>query len=156
MTTETEWKETWYLFDDRKTDKVSRADFIHIIRSLGRKHTEQEITDITKHMSDPVTLSEFLEYMRKPYTGPTEDDLLTALRAFDGNNSGYLRQSELVSLLTTLGEKMSEEEVQLVMKDVKTDHEGRINIEEFARYLCTPVPSLTPNIEELKKQLGTK
>eukprot|EP00992_Anisonema_acinus_P009804 TRINITY_DN6003_c0_g1_i1.p1 TRINITY_DN6003_c0_g1~~TRINITY_DN6003_c0_g1_i1.p1 ORF type:complete len:156 (-),score=37.71 TRINITY_DN6003_c0_g1_i1:73-540(-) len=154
MSTEAEWKETWYLFDDKKTDKVSKKDFVHIIRSLGRKHTEAEIAEITKPMGDPVTMEEFLAYMKKPYEGPTQQDLLTALQAFDGNDSGYLKQSELVSLLTTLGEKMSEEEVHQIMKDVKVDDEGRVNIEEFAKYLCTPVPSMTPNIEELQKQLG--
>eukprot|EP01001_Neometanema_parovale_P011000 NODE_7241_length_780_cov_165.392694_g7001_i0.p1 GENE.NODE_7241_length_780_cov_165.392694_g7001_i0~~NODE_7241_length_780_cov_165.392694_g7001_i0.p1 ORF type:complete len:174 (-),score=70.10 NODE_7241_length_780_cov_165.392694_g7001_i0:259-726(-) len=154
MSTEAEWKETWYLFDDKKTDKVSKSDFVHIIRSLGRKHTEQEISEITKDMGDPVTMDEFLAYMKKPYEGPTQQDLLTALQAFDGNDSGFLKQSEVTSLLTTLGEKMSEEEVQQIMKDVKVDEEGRINIEDFAKYLCTPVPSMTPNIEELQKQLA--
>eukprot|EP00996_Jenningsia_fusiforme_P004905 NODE_5788_length_637_cov_34.312925_g5393_i0.p1 GENE.NODE_5788_length_637_cov_34.312925_g5393_i0~~NODE_5788_length_637_cov_34.312925_g5393_i0.p1 ORF type:complete len:155 (-),score=40.91 NODE_5788_length_637_cov_34.312925_g5393_i0:115-579(-) len=152
--TEAEWKETWYLFDDKKTDKVTKNDFVHIIRSLGRKHTEAEIAEITKSLGDPVTMEEFLNYMRKPYQGPTEQDLITALQAFDGNDSGFLKQTELVSLLTTLGEKMSEEEVQQIMKDVKVDDEGRVQIAEFARYLCTPVPSMTPNIEELQRQLG--
>lgn len=154
MGSEAEWKETWYLFDDKKTDKVSQSDFVHIIRSLGRKHTEAEVSEITKNMGDPVTMDEFLSYMRKPYEGPTQADLITALQAFDGNDSGYLKSSELVSLLTTLGEKMSEEEVHQIMKDVKADEEGKVNIEEFAKYLCTPVPSMTPNIEELQKQLG--
>lgn len=30
----------------------------------------------------------------------------------------------------------------------------QVSIDEFAKYLCTPVPSMTPNIEELQKQLG--
>eukprot|EP00999_Lentomonas_sp_LEN2_P001053 NODE_2056_length_662_cov_102.818692_g2006_i0.p1 GENE.NODE_2056_length_662_cov_102.818692_g2006_i0~~NODE_2056_length_662_cov_102.818692_g2006_i0.p1 ORF type:complete len:156 (+),score=43.12 NODE_2056_length_662_cov_102.818692_g2006_i0:102-569(+) len=154
MSTEAEWRETWYLFDDKKTDKVSKADFVHIIRALGRKHTEAEITEICKDLGDPVSLDEFMAYMRKPYNGPTNQDLLQALQAFDGNDSGYLKQTELVSLLTTLGEKMSEEEVQQVMKDVPVDDDGKINIEEFTKYLCTPVPSMTPNIEELQKQLA--
>jgi len=143
------------LFDDKKTDKVAKSDFVHIIRALGRKHTEAEIAEITKDLGDPVTMDEFLAYMRKPYNGPTQQDLLQALQAFDGNDSGYLKQSELISLLTTLGEKMSEDEVQQVMKDVPVDEDGKVNIEEFAKYLCTPVPSMTPNIEELQKQLAS-
>jgi Ca2+-binding EF-hand superfamily protein len=153
MATEADWKETWYLFDDKKTDKVPKSDFVHIIRALGRKHTEAEIAEICKDLSDPVSLDEFLKYMRTPYNGPTQQDLMQALQAFDGNDSGFLKQTELVSLLTTLGEKMTEEEVQQVMKDAPME-DDKINIEQFAKYLCTPVPSMTPNIEELQKQLA--
>ena len=46
-------------------------------RSLGRKHTEAEVSEITKNMGDPVTMDEFLSYMRKPYEGPTQADLIT-------------------------------------------------------------------------------
>lgn len=151
---EKEWRETFYLFDERKTDKVAKDDFVHIIRALGRKHTEAEVKDITGKMGDQVSMQEFLDFMRKPYDGPTEADLLTALQAFDGQDSGYLRQSELVNLLTTLGEKMTEQEVQQIMKEVKVDQEGKIFIQDFAKFLCTPVPSMVPNINELQRQLA--
>ena len=104
-------------------------------------------------MSDSVTLDQFIEFMKGPYEGPTSQDLLTALQAFDGNETGFLKHSEIVSLLTTLGEKMSEAEVKQLMSEVKTDDQGRISIEEFASYLNEPVPSMTPNIEELQKQM---
>ena len=32
---EAEWKETWYLFDEKRTGSVPKTDFIHIVRSLG-------------------------------------------------------------------------------------------------------------------------
>eukprot|EP00756_Hemistasia_phaeocysticola_P037914 Hpha_TRINITY_DN16728_c0_g1::TRINITY_DN16728_c0_g1_i1::g.78342::m.78342/K02183/CALM; calmodulin len=150
---EAEWKETWFLFDEKRTGQVAKTDFIHIVRSLGRKYTEAEIQEKTKAIGDPVSLDEFIGFMKQPYDGPTKDDLLQALKAFDGNETGFLKVGEITSLLTTLGEKMSEAEVQQLMQDVKPDGEGKVNIEQFADYLCEPVPSMTPNIEELQKQL---
>eukprot|EP01059_Diplonema_ambulator_P026311 TRINITY_DN43573_c0_g1_i1.p1 TRINITY_DN43573_c0_g1~~TRINITY_DN43573_c0_g1_i1.p1 ORF type:complete len:154 (+),score=44.53 TRINITY_DN43573_c0_g1_i1:71-532(+) len=149
-----EWQETWYLFDEKRKGTVSKTDFIHIVRSLGRKYTEAEIQEKTAGMGDQVSLDEFMEFMKKPYEGPTQQDLLTALQAFDGNETGFLKHSEIVALLTTLGEKMSEAEVKQLMSEVKTDDQGRVSIEEFAKYLNEPVPSMTPNIEELQKQLS--
>lgn len=150
---EQEWTETWYLFDEKKTGQVSKTDFVHIIRSLGRKYTEAEIQEKTKDIGDPVKLDQFINFMKQPYDGPTKDDLITALQAFDGNETGSLKQTEIVSLLTTLGEKMSEAEVKQLMQEVKVDGDGKVNIQEFANYLCEPVPTMTPNIEELQKQL---
>eukprot|EP01064_Diplonema_japonicum_P031604 TRINITY_DN570_c1_g1_i1.p2 TRINITY_DN570_c1_g1~~TRINITY_DN570_c1_g1_i1.p2 ORF type:complete len:179 (+),score=56.06 TRINITY_DN570_c1_g1_i1:77-538(+) len=151
---EAEWKETWYLFDEKRTGSVAKSDFIHIVRSLGRKYTEAEVQEKTASLGDQVKLEEFIEFMKQPYEGPTQQDLLAALQAFDGNETGFLKHSEIVSLLTTLGEKMSEAEVKQLMSEVKTDDQGRVSIEDFAKYLNEPVPSMTPNIEELQKQLS--
>lgn len=149
-----EWTDTWNLFDEKKTGAVSRTDFKHIVRSLGRKYTEAEFADYMKDMDDPVRYEAFVEFMKKPYSGPNEDDLKTALQAFDGTDSGMIRVAELTTLLTTLGEKMPEAEVKQLLAEVKVDAEGRVSIEEFAKFLCTPVPSMTPNIAELQKQLA--
>ena len=152
MTTK-EWIDTWNLFDEKKTGSVTKTDFKHIVRSLGRKYTEAEFNDILKELGDPISQDRFVDFMKKPYTGPTEDDLRTALQAFDGSDSGMLKLSELTTLLTSLGEKMPEVEVKQLLAEVKVDHEGRVSIEEFAKFLCTPVPSMTPDIAELQKQL---
>jgi len=149
-----EWTDTWNLFDEKKSGAVSRTDFKHIVRSLGRKYTEAEFADHMKDMGDPVPYETFVEFMKKPYSGPTEDDLKTALQAFDGTDSGMIKLNELTTLLTTLGEKMPEAEVKQLLAEVKTDAEGRVSIDEFAKFLCTPVPSMTPNIAELQKQLA--
>ena len=150
-----EWTDTWNLFDEKKTGAVSRTDFKHVVRSLGRKYTEAEFADHMKDMGDPIRYETFVEFMKKPYSGPTEDDLRTALQAFDGTDSGLIKLSELTTLLTTLGEKMPEAEVKQLLSEVKTDAEGRVQIDEFAKFLCTPVPSMTPNIAELQKQLAS-
>jgi len=149
-----EWTDTWNLFDEKKSGAVNKTDFKHIVRSLGRKYTEAEFADLLKDLGDPVRYESFLEFMKKPYTGPTEDDLRTALQAFDGADTGMLKVSELITLLTSLGEKMPEAEVKQLLSEVKTDSEGRVSIEDFAKFLCTPVPSMTPNIAELQKQLA--
>ena len=149
-----EWTDTWNLFDEKKSGTVSRVDFKHIVRSLGRKYTEAEFTDQMKGMGDPVTFDEFVKFMQKEYKGPTEEDLKTALQAFDSSDSGKISLKELTTLLTTLGEKMPEAEVKQLLAEIKTDDDGRVSIEEFAKFLCTPVPSMTPNIAELQKQLA--
>lgn len=149
-----EWTDTWNLFDERKTGSVTHTDVKHIIRSLGRRYTEAEFNELLQGLPDPVPYQGFVAIMQKPYSGPSEDDLRTALCAFDGSNSGRLKLSELITLLTSLGEKMPEHEVKQLLAEVKTDEEGRAEIEELVRFLCTPVPSITPDIAELQKQLA--
>ncbi|KAH8611876.1 EF hand domain [Trypanosoma vivax] len=149
-----EWTNTWNLFDERHTGYASHIDVKHIIRSLGRRYTEAELSELLNGMPDPLPFQTFVELMQRPYTGPSEDDLRTALRAFDGNDSGKLKVAELITLLTSLGEKMPEAEVKQLLSEVHTDEEGQVSIEELARFLCTPLPSTQPDIAELQKQLA--
>ena len=128
---EADWKEAWSLFDEKKTDQVSKADFAHLIRALGRKHTEAEIAEITGAFGEAVTYAQFFEHMKKPYRGPTTDDLRASLQSFDGCGSGYLKAAEIVILLTTLGEKMPADEVAAMMREAEVDCEGRVAIDDF-------------------------
>ncbi|KAK7196078.1 calmodulin-like protein [Novymonas esmeraldas] len=149
-----EWTSTWNLFDERNTGSVSHTDLKHILRSLGRRYTEAEFNDLLRPLPNPASYDTFVKLMQQPYAGPTEDDLVTALRAFDVGDSGRLKLSELITLLTTLGEKMPEADVRQLLAEVPTDDKGRVRIDELATYLCTPVPTTTPDIIELQKQLG--
>eukprot|EP00668_Euglena_longa_P035319 GGOE01045371.1.p2 GENE.GGOE01045371.1~~GGOE01045371.1.p2 ORF type:complete len:149 (+),score=63.47 GGOE01045371.1:498-944(+) len=143
----------WYVFDSQKEDKVPKTDLVHIVRSLGRKYSEQELKERLEALPDPVPLVDFLAFMREPYTPPTQKELWEALD-FLGGRSGYIRQSELLTYLTCLGEQMSREEAQHVLNNVKVDDDGRISVDELCRYLWTPVPSMMPQIVELQKQLA--
>ncbi|KPI83734.1 calmodulin-like protein [Leptomonas seymouri] len=148
-----EWTSTWNLFDERHTGSVSHTDLKHILRSLGRRYTEAEFNDLLRPLPNPAPFDAFVKLMQQPYTGPTEEDLITALRAFDVGDSGSLKLAELITLLTTLGEKMPQADVRQLLAEVPTDEKGRVRIDELATYLCTPVPTTTPDIVELQRQL---
>lgn len=151
-----EWSQTWNLFDDQKTGSVSQGDLKHILRSLGRRHTEGEFKEMLSALPEKVTYEAFLELMQQPYTGPTEEDLVGALRAFDSTDSGSLQLAELITLLSSLGEKLPEAEVTQLLSEVEVSEDGRVSIEELSRFLCTPVPNMTPDIIELQRQLGVE
>merc|ERR1711910_281846 len=62
----------------------------------------------------------------------TVDDFVEGLRHFDKEGNGRISAIELRHLLTGLGEKMSEEEVEQLIHG-KEDSQGNINYEEFVK-----------------------
>ena len=52
---------------------------------------------------------------------------------FDKKNTGKIKATELKSVLTSLGEVLSEEECDLLLKTAFPDSEGYINYREFTR-----------------------
>lgn len=57
---------------------------------------------------------------------------MDGLRVFDREGNGQVSAAELRHVLTGLGEKMSEEEVDLLLSGLE-DNQGQINYEEFVK-----------------------
>lgn len=67
----------------------------------------------------------------------TTDDLRAAFRVFDKDGSGTLSATELRGVLTSMGEKMTDEEVDEMLAEADVDGDGRINYAEFATRLLS-------------------
>ena len=52
-------------------------------------------------------------------------------RVFDKNLDGYITAADLRKYMTTLGEALSAEEVDEMIKDADTNGDGKINYTEF-------------------------
>ena len=59
--------------------------------------------------------------------------LREAFRIFDKDRSGYIEAKEIITVTTTLGQKLSEEELDAFMVEADLNGDGRLNYEEFAR-----------------------
>lgn len=54
-----------------------------------------------------------LQQISKSRSADTADDFIEGLRHFDKDGNGYISSAELRHLLTTLGEKLTDDEVQI-------------------------------------------
>merc|ERR1712137_590966 len=86
--------------------------------------------------SGSVELPEFLEMMAlKLRDTDTEDELREAFKVFDNDGSGSISNDELRRVMTGYGEKLSDEEVDEMIKEGDVDHDGEINYEEFIKMM---------------------
>jgi len=61
---------------------------------------------------------------------------------FDKNNDGLISSKELRHVMTNLGEKLSEEEVDDMIKEADLDGDGMVNYEgEMPLSFFSPLPS---------------
>lgn len=56
---------------------------------------------------------------------------MEAFRVFDRNGDGFISPAELHHVMTNLGERLSEEEVDEMIATADLDGDGLVNFEEF-------------------------
>ncbi|KAL3874254.1 hypothetical protein ACJMK2_037294 [Sinanodonta woodiana] len=131
-----EFKETFSLFDKDDIGSIPSKELGNVLRALGQSPTEAEVDDMTNRIdtegNGTLTFDEFLVILEKTMkdTDP-ETELREAFKIFDKDNDGFISNSELRHWLTTLGEKLTDEEVEEMIKETDTDGDGLINYEEF-------------------------
>ena len=55
----------------------------------------------------------------------------TIFKMFDKDENGYIEKDELKQMMAKLGEKLTDGEIDEMMKEADTDNDGRVNYNEF-------------------------
>jgi calmodulin len=148
-----EFKEAFSLFDKDGDGTITTKELGTVMRSLGQNPTEAELADMINEVdadgNGTIDFPEFLTMMaRKMKDTDSEEEILEAFKVFDKDGNGFISAAELRHIMTNLGEKLSDEEVDEMIREADIDGDGQINYEEFVKVrsfppLC-PSPSCSP------------
>lgn len=113
-----------------------------VMQSYGMKPSELELQDMICELDSngtgEVEFEEFVDVMmRKVKTHEAEEELREAFKIFDVDGNGFISARDLRQAMTKLGERLSNEEVDEMIREANFDHEGEINIEEFIMMLTS-------------------
>ncbi|XP_023012861.2 myosin light chain cytoplasmic isoform X1 [Leptinotarsa decemlineata] len=141
LTSVEEFQEAFQLFDNRGDGKIHVAQIGDALRALGQNPTESDVKKYThQHKPDErVSFEVFLpiyQQISKTRSGDTYQDFIEGLRHFDKDGNGYISSAELRHLLTTLGEKLTDDEVEQLLQG-QEDSQGNVNYEEFVKLIMS-------------------
>ena len=63
------------------------------------------------------------------YFHPSEEEIREAFRVFDKDGNGFISAAELRHVMTNLGEKLTDEEVDEMIREADIDGDGQVNYE---------------------------
>ncbi|KAK3092934.1 hypothetical protein FSP39_009081 [Pinctada imbricata] len=127
-----EFKEAFSLFDKDGDGTITTKELGTVMRSLGQNPTEAELQDMINEVdvdgNGTIDFSEFLSMMsRKMKETDTEDELREAFKVFDKDGNGFISAAELRHVMTNLGEKLTDEEVDEMIREADIDGDGQVN-----------------------------
>ncbi len=74
---------------------------------------------------------EFLTMMaRKMKDTDSEEEIREAFKVFDRDNNGFISAAELRHVMTSIGEKLTDDEVDEMIREADQDGDGRIDCED--------------------------
>mmetsp|Transcript_8195 Transcript_8195/g.12972 ORF Transcript_8195/g.12972 Transcript_8195/m.12972 type:complete len:142 (-) Transcript_8195:82-507(-) len=134
MSKEAQWEEAFLLIDEDGRGEIPLAKFGNAVRIAGGFPTEDDL----KTMADAVakdgmiSKSDFMAQMKWiARKEPDVGQICDAFRAFDRDGEGKVSHTELRHILTNMGDKLTDEDVEDFLKEATKDKDGRIDYKQF-------------------------
>lgn len=144
-----EFKFAFMFLDKNHDGEIETNELGTAMRMLGQNPSEADLKEMIAHVdtdrSGRIDFEDFMLLMHRKLssTKDTEEMLKRAFDKFDSRGEGYVGTADLRNKLTTIGEKLTDEEFDELMKYADVDGDGSINVEELCKLLITQQPVLS-------------
>ncbi|XP_023240429.1 calmodulin-like [Centruroides sculpturatus] len=129
-------KELRSMFDADGDGKLSLNSLEKMMKAAGIELEEDELKNILEEI-DPdgrgkIDFSKLLSVMAKEMKKrDSDEEIIEAFKFFDKEGTGLVNAAELRRIMTTMGQKLSEQEVDDMIKQANVDENGNIDYCKF-------------------------
>ena len=146
--------EIFSLFDQNEENTVLLKDVPVVLRSIGLQLEADEMKEVMddleirvtpvsikpdkgkKQLPPVVTFTLFSTVVENLIKGIDEEkDIREAFQAFDREGDGTLFAVELRQILTNMGDRLTEDEVEEMLDEIDIDANGRIDYKKLAKII---------------------
>lgn len=86
---------------------------------------------------------------RKMKDTDSEEEIREAFKVFDRDNNGFISAAELRHVMTSIGEKLTDDEVDEMIREADQDGDGRIDCNYIFAYLVTAKQPTNSNTQTM-------
>lgn len=130
-----EFKEGFNMIDQNRDGFIDKEDLHDMLASLGKMPTDQYLEGMMAEAPGPINFTMFLTMFGEKLNGTDPQEVIkNAFACFDEENKGFINEDRLRELLTTMGDRFTEEEVDEMYREAPIKN-GNFDYIEFTRIL---------------------
>ncbi|KFQ48992.1 EF-hand calcium-binding domain-containing protein 7, partial [Pelecanus crispus] len=115
----------------------SKEQLSLVLQQAGRNPSQKTVNKYWTSETTTLNFDDFCTILKKEKP-PTKTELLEAFGKIDTDNTGYILHDELYKILTTRGEKMTQDEVSTIIKQADFNGSGKLDYNKFCDlYIAT-------------------
>ncbi|XP_055508360.1 troponin C, skeletal muscle-like isoform X1 [Leucoraja erinacea] len=138
-----EFKAAFDMFDIDGGGDISTKELGQVMKILGQTPTREELDAIIEEVdedgSGTIDFEEFLvmmvRQMKEEAKGKSEEELAEFFRIFDQNADGFIERDELKAIIMSAGEKVTEDEIDELMKEGDKNNDGKLDFDEWLKMM---------------------
>uniref|UniRef100_A0A6I8PBD4 Myosin light chain 9 n=1 Tax=Ornithorhynchus anatinus TaxID=9258 RepID=A0A6I8PBD4_ORNAN len=121
-----EFKEAFNMIDQNRDGFIDKEDLHDMLASLGKNPTDEYLEGMMSEAPGPINFTMFLTMFGEKLNGTDPEDVIrNAFACFDEEASGVIHEDHLRELLTTMGDRFTDEEDGSVLRK-EPEELGRI------------------------------
>lgn len=130
-------KDIFTLFDKQAKGAIPKQQLGDYLRAIGYNPTNQLVEEVSGEAADELTLDDITGLISKnkdalqATTQGKVEDFIKAFQVFDKENTGKVTVGDIRYMLTGLGERLSDDEVDELLKGVEVDTNGGVDYKKF-------------------------
>ncbi|EPS64880.1 hypothetical protein M569_09899 [Genlisea aurea] len=140
-----EFREAFAVIDRDSDGFISVEELELVIRSVIEHPTKEIIQEMMNHVdADGNGTIDFQEFLHMIINTAKANDveLREAFSVFDRDQDGYISTFELMNVMMNLGERLTEEEAEEMIREADVDGNGSLDYDEFVRIMSLSYSSL--------------
>lgn len=130
-----EFKEAFNMIDQNRDGFIDKEDLHDMLASLGKDPAECYLDEMMNAAPGPINFTMFLTMFGEKLNGTDPEDVIkNAFACFDEGGNGFIPEDRLRELLTTMGDRFTDDEVDEMFRDAPIK-KGNFDYIEFTRIL---------------------
>jgi len=135
-----EFREAFNSFDKDGGGSIDSKELKDLMASVGQNPTDDELAEMIRIAdadgTGDIDFAEFVTLMaHKMADEKSEETLRAAFSVFDTSGDGFISAEEMRRIMINVGEPVTLEDVEQVIRKVDIDGDGVINYEEFTKVI---------------------
>ncbi len=122
--------------DKERSGSINKSLIPQALRFLGIIKTKSEMDFLVQGLEEQITYNEFSSIVDEQFkTSLTKEQLIDSFDVFDPKKVGKCSANELFHSLKVVGEKLNDDEIELIKSKINIDQNGNIDYRDLVDIL---------------------